>query len=134
MAQDMKVLVMHDNQDVLRDITVILKFLGEEVLSASLGDWKQVLESESADSSQISVVFFGSDSVPLEPIVCELHDWDEGIPALAIGEVSLDGLDAVLRKKVIAQLDFPPNYNKTLDSLYRAQVFREQYSLEMRFM
>jgi len=130
MAQDMKVLVMHDNQDVLRDITVILKFLGEEVLSASLTDWKQVLESESTDSSQINVVFFGSDSVPLEPIVGELHDWDEGIPALAIGDVSLDGLDTVLRKKVIAQLDFPPNYNKTVDSLYRAQVFRDQYSAQ----
>ena len=32
MAQDMKVLVMHDNQDVLRDISVILSFLDEDVV------------------------------------------------------------------------------------------------------
>jgi len=130
MAQDMKVLVMHDNQEVLRDISVILKFLGEEVISSSLADWKSIAEAQVNDSSQINVVFLGSDNDSVEHIVKELHEWDEGVPALALGDVSLDGLDDILRRKVIAQLDFPPNYNKTLDSLYRAQVYRDQYSAQ----
>jgi len=130
MAQDMKVLVMHDNQEVLRDISVILKFLGEHVISSTLSSWRSVIENEVDDPSQINVVFLGADNGSVESIVKDLHDWDEGVPALALGDVALGGLDDILRRKVIAQLDFPLNYNKTVDSLYRAQVFRDQYSAQ----
>lgn len=130
MAQDMKVLVMHNNQDVLRDISVILEFLGEAVLSSSLSDWRTVVEQGGIEPEQLSVVFLGADEAPVEQIVKELHEWDEGVPVLGLGEASLDGLDDIVRRKVIAQLDCPLNYNKTLDSLYRAQVYREQYSVQ----
>ncbi len=130
MAQDMKVLVMHNNQDVLRDISVILSFLGEEVLSTSLSDWRSTIESKGIEPENLSVVFLGAESEPVEHIVTDLHDWDEGVPVLGLGEVALDGLDDIVRRKVIAQLDYPLNYNKTLDSLYRAQVYREQYSAQ----
>jgi sigma-54 specific flagellar transcriptional regulator A len=130
MAQDMKVLVVHDNQEVLRDISVILKFLGENVVSSSLDNWRLAIEAEVEGPEQVNVVFIGSDECAVEDVVRELHEWDEGVPALALGEVSLDGLDDILRRKVIAQLDFPLNYNKTVDSLYRAQVFRDQYSAQ----
>ncbi len=128
MAQDMKVLVMHDNQDVLRDLTVILQFLGEDVLTASLDDWHDVITAQKDDESLLGVVFLGAEEQPLEPIVEKIEEIDEGLPVLLVGEGSVDGLDEVLRKKVIARLEFPPNYNKTLDSLYRAQVFRDQFS------
>tara|TARA_R110002049_G_scaffold73894_16_gene190829 strand:- start:4836 stop:6266 length:1431 start_codon:yes stop_codon:yes gene_type:complete len=131
MAQDMKVLVMHDNQEVLRDITVILGFLGEDVVSASLSDWGSTIKSSIADPSQLNVIFLGSDNGQIGSLIEELHEWDEGVPCLAIGDVNLDGLDDILRRKVIAQLELPLNYNKTLDSIYRAQVFREQYSSKM---
>ncbi len=130
MAQDTKVLVMHDNQDVLRDISVILNFLGEEVISASFSDWQTILEQELESPELLNVVFIGSDEEDVQDIIKDLHDWDEGVPALAVGEAQLDDLDDVLRRKVIAQLDLPLNYNKTLDSLYRAQVYREQYSVQ----
>lgn len=130
MAQDMKVLVMHDNQEVLRDISVILSFLGEEVLSSSLKEWRSAVESNEIEPEQLSVVFLGSETEPVEGLVNELHEWDEGVPVLGLGELSLDGLDDIVRRKVIAQLDHPLNYNKTLDSLYRAQVYREQYSAQ----
>ncbi len=130
MAQDMKVLVMHDNEDVLRDLTVILQFLGEEVVTAPVNEWQDAVRRYSHDDteSQLGVVFIGTDETPLEPIVAGLDELDDGLPVLLVGESELDGLDEVLRKKVIARLEFPPNYNKTLDSLYRAQVFRDQYS------
>lgn len=131
MAQDMKVLVMHDNQEVLRDIAVILGFLGENVISASLSEWTDSLKESIDDPSQFNVVFLGSDDGQVAPLIEELHDWDEGVPCLALGDVELDGLDDILRRKVISQLELPLNYNKTLDSLYRAQVFREQYSSQL---
>jgi sigma-54 specific flagellar transcriptional regulator A len=126
----MKVLVMHDNQDVLRDISVILSFLGEDVLGSSLSGWRSTIENNNIEPENLSVVFLGSDDEPVESIVKDLHDWDEGVPVLGLGDMALEGLDDVVRRKVIAQLDCPLNYNKTLDSLYRAQVFREQYSAQ----
>ena len=131
MAQDMKVLVIHDNQEVLRDIAVILGFLGEDVLSCDLSDWKSALEGVIENSSQLNVVFIGSDNGQISSLVEELHEWDEGVPCLALGDVDLEGLDDIIRRKVITQLELPLNYNKTLDSLYRAQVYREQYSSKL---
>jgi len=130
MAQDMKVLVMHDNQAVLHNISIILAFLGEEVISTSVEDWKLTVENQDEEFSQIGVVFIGADESPIESIVTDIHTMDESMPVLAIGEVSLDGLDDILRRTVVAQLELPPNYNKMVDSLYRAQVFRDQYSAQ----
>jgi len=128
MAQDMKVLVLHDNQDVLRDITVIFKFLGDEVISASLDSWKSVVEAEIDDPTQLGVICIGSNAPQVDSLVAEIQAWDEGIPVLFVGDLSTDSLDSELKKKVIAQLEYPPNYNKTIDSLYRAQVYRDQFS------
>ena len=89
MAQDMKVLVIHDNQEVLRDIAVILGFLGENVVGCSLTDWKSSLEGAVDDSSQLNVIFIGSDDGQVSSLVKELHDWDEGVPCLALGDVDL---------------------------------------------
>lgn len=131
MAQDMKVLVIHDNQEVLRDITVILGFLGENVISTSLSEWSASFKDSIGDASQLNVIFLGADNGQIAPLVEELHEWDEGVPCLALGNVDLNGLDDIIRRKVISQLELPLNYNKMLDSLYRAQVFREQYSSQV---
>ncbi len=126
MAQDMKVLVIHDNQEVLRDITVILNFLGEEVVTSSFENRGQQLVSDQEHS--IGVVVLGRETESVSPCLAELEQWDEGVPVLLLGDSDYSDADDVLRKKVIASLEVPPNYNKTLDSLYRAQVYRDQYS------
>jgi sigma-54 dependent transcriptional regulator, flagellar regulatory protein len=126
MAQDMKVLVIHDNQEVLRDITVILNFLGEDVVTSPFEERDQHLVAE--QEHNVGVVVLGHDSESLADCLAELEQWDEGVPVLLLGDSDYSDADEVLRKKVIAALEFPPNYNKTLDSLYRAQVYRDQYS------
>jgi sigma-54 specific flagellar transcriptional regulator A len=129
MAQETRVLVLHDNPDVLRDMHVILSFLGEEVTTLPLAQWSQVVSAPNTQDPAIGVVFLGSDSGEFGTVLAGLDAWDDGVPVLSIGATRLDELDDVLRRKVIAQIDFPPNYNKTLDSLYRAQVYRDQYSV-----
>ena len=128
MAQDMKVLVMHDNQEVLRDITVIFRFLGEDVITAPLNSWRSELEAKLDDVTQLGVVCLGCENADISGIIAEIDEFDEAIPVLVIGDTDLEPLDTVLRQKVLAQLEFPPNYNKTLDSLYRAQVYRDQFA------
>src|SRR3990167_3662 len=129
MAQETKVLVIHDNQEVLRDMNVILNFLGEDVTTVPMHQWEAFFKTQNNDSLQIGVVFIGSDGASLAPVLSKLDEWDAGVPSLAVGPAPLDDLDEVLRRKIIAQLDYPTNYNKTLDSLYRAQVYRDQYSV-----
>lgn len=127
MAQDMKVLVVHDDQDVLRDMSVIFRFLGEDVIASSMAQWKQSFDAAEG-ASQIGVICAGGDSDELSGFVSELDEVaDEGVPVLVVGDADLDALDVVLKKKVIDQLSLPLDYNKTLDALYRAQVYRDQY-------
>lgn len=138
MAQDMKVLVVHDDQDVLRDMTVIFRFLGEDVVSASLGDWRAVLEAEREASVQVGAICVGfnacdesgndgSSVQDCNSFIAEVEELDEGLPILLLDHKESDTIDPVLKQKVIAELNFPPDYNKTLDSLYRAQVYRDQF-------
>ncbi len=128
MAQETKVLVLHDNPDILRNMHVVLSFLGEDVDTVALADWKTVVHGKNDSEAPIGVVFLGSDKSPLAPILASLDEWDEGVPVLLLGQSELDELDEVLRRKIIAQLVYPPNYNQTMDALYRAQVYRDQYS------
>jgi sigma-54 specific flagellar transcriptional regulator A len=133
MAQETKVLVIHDDQEVLRDITVILNFLGETTLTSALeANMSLPVQSTSDEQAPVGVVVIGSQDQALTSHIEELHSWDESVPFLALGNVNIDGLEETLRKKVIATIDYPLDYNKTLDSLYRAQVYREQYSARLQ--
>ena len=69
-------------------------------------------------------------SVNTVPALLEsLHEWDGGLPVIALGELDLGNMDdEVLAKKIIARLDAEPQYNKFMDTLYRAQVYRDQYA------
>ncbi len=57
----------------------------------------------------------------------QLASWDEYLPILLIGEPAPADWPEELRRRVLASLEMPPSYNKLLDSLHRAQVYREMY-------
>jgi sigma-54 specific flagellar transcriptional regulator A len=63
-------------------------------------------------------------------MVQAVADWDEGIPVILTSEhPEYELLDDQLRHRVIARLSMPPTYNKLLDTLHRAQMYREQFDL-----
>jgi sigma-54 specific flagellar transcriptional regulator A len=133
MAQDTKVLVIHDDQEVLHDITVIFNFLGEDVAVGTPENWREHFPEPSQDNAElqpsgIGALAVGGNMDGVAQIVSELDELDDGVPVLAIGCDEVEGLDEVLRKKVINCLELPLDYNKTMDSLYRAQVYRDQFS------
>lgn len=49
-------------------------------------------------------------------------------PFSRFGEHSLEGLSNEAESRIIARIGWPLNYTKFVDSLYRAQVYREQYA------
>ena len=53
--------------------------------------------------------------------------WDENVPLMLIGEPAPADWPDDLRRRVLTSLEMPPSYNKLLDSLHRAQVYREMY-------
>jgi len=128
MVRENKVLLVCDHDSRLHDMRVILEFLGESVIVSSTKDWKVTLKEFEQSTSDILALIVDHEVTQLEPLLADLRQWDIGIPVLLMGDSDLSSLDPDLRKMVISKFEFPPNYNKFLDNLYRAQVYREQFA------
>ena len=129
-SRDIKILLVDDDEQRRHDLTVILDFLGEEVIVAGSSDWRKVADASIEDSTEVSAVMLGDcDNQSLEKTVEAMLSWDKGLPFLFVGsQLQVDELSENVRRCVLASLAMPPSYNKMLDSLHRCQVFREQYT------
>lgn len=137
MSQDTSILVISDDLEVLRDISVILNFLGEEVVECDGAKWSSVKEVPFGDSNSeserdIGLVVIDNSVTQAEVVISELEDLDDAVPVFYVGDAANLALDEVLKRKVIAELERPLEYNKLLDSLYRAQVYRDQFSVKRK--
>ncbi len=128
MIKETKVLLVSDNQDQQDAIGIILDFLGEEVLSSGEDQWMTLANEQLESSADVGVVLADGSSKDLGKLLAQIHEWDAGMPVLLLGESELDDLEDSLKRKVIACLDTPPQYNKFVDCLYRAQVYRDQFA------
>ena len=128
MWRETKILLIDDNSERRRDLTVILNFLGEEHLACDSQSWQQSV-AELASSREVLSVLLGEVRTKggVLEVLKQLAAWDEFLPTLLIDEqVSADWPEEQ-RRTVLASLEMPPSYNKLLDSLHRAQVYREMY-------
>lgn len=128
MAEDNKILVLTEDSNRCRDLLTILDFLGEETVRLDAAQWSQQVTDHVSGSDEVSAVIMDSDSANSVRYVEELLAWETGIPILMIGDGSVELDSPEARNHIIARIHWPPNYNKFVDSLYRAQVFRQQYS------
>ena len=132
MWEENNVIVIDDDEGRRHDARVILDFLGENPVIYSCKEWTELLNKPEAKSNtrQVPVLIFGKCRVSLEQRLKEAQHWDSACPIILIEDYDVEGLeDFDLRHKVIAQLEFPPSYNKFMDSLHRARVYREQYDI-----
>ena len=131
MWRDIGVLLIEEDPARQRDMEVILKFVGEKVVSAELKNWRQVADAQIENSHDISCVLLGCDGDPgaLEQTLDAIGEWDVTVPVLLLGNVPKEVLSEAVQSNVIANIAVPPSYNTLLDSLHRAQVHREQYDL-----
>ena len=128
MWREIKILLIDDDSQRRRDLAVILNFLGEENLACSSQDWQQVVGSLTS-TREVLCVLVGSVNAPgsLQGLLKTVAAWDEFLPVLLMGEISSVDLTDDLRRRVLSSLEMPPSYSKLLDSLHRAQVYREMY-------
>ena len=128
MWRETKILLIDDNTERRRDLAVILSFLGEDHLVCSSQTWREPVDGLASSREVLSVLLGDVESKggALE-LLKQLAVWDEFLPLLLIdAQVPVEWSEEV-RRRVLASLEMPPSYNKLLDSLHRAQVYREMY-------
>ena len=130
MWREIKVLLIDDNAQRRHDMKVILDFLGEQALVAGSADWRKATAEGAEDSSGIAAVLIGAcEHQPLEKLLESLLSWDKGLPILLLdNNADADASPEPLRRAVLGSLNVPPTYNQLLDSLHRAQTYRDQFN------
>ena len=128
MWRETKILLIDDDSVRCRDLAVILNFLGEENLASPSHEWEQAVGALSS-SREILCVLVGAVSIAggLSGLLKTLAAWDEFLPILLLGDIASADLPEDQRRRVLSSLEMPPSYSKLLDSLHRAQVYREMY-------
>ncbi|MEY4590835.1 MAG: hypothetical protein RL497_2911, partial [Pseudomonadota bacterium] len=124
------ILVVDDNSKTQHDISVILRFLNEPVSTHTFLQWRQLQETLSGKSEEITCIVFGEAHERFD-LINEIKRIKEKLPftpIIFLGEKNLEwpeDLDPHIKRRVIAQLNNPPAYNPWVDALHRAQRFRE---------
>ena len=128
MWRETKILLIDDDSSRRHDLAVILNFLGEENLASPSLDWEQAVSALSS-SREVLCVLVGDVSIAggVSGLLKKLAAWDEFLPIMLLGEISSVDLPEDQRRRVLSTLEMPPSYSKLLDSLHRAQVYREMY-------
>ena len=128
MPKNNNVLVLSRDATRNRDLEIILEFIGEENVIA--GDQAHGLldgaDAETAASLLVAIV--NGEDEEAQSMVDRVCGLEHGLPILLLGDPALKGLREDDAARIIARLDWPLNYTKFIDSLYRAQVFRDQYT------
>lgn len=128
MSKNNNVLVLCDDAARSRDIQTILAFIGEEQASAGSEAMDLLATGDEETIASLSVAIINGEDASAEQSVSTACAADAGLPILLIGNPELKGLSEQEHQRIIARLDWPLNYTKFVDSLYRAQVFRGQYT------
>ena len=128
MWRETKILLIDDDSARRHDLAVILNFLGEENLASPSLDWELAVSALSS-SREVLCVLVGDVSIAggVSGLLKTLAAWDEFLPIMLLGEISSVDLPEDQRRRVLSTLEMPPSYSKLLDSLHRAQVYREMY-------
>ncbi|MTI97103.1 MAG: sigma-54-dependent Fis family transcriptional regulator [Marinobacter adhaerens] len=128
MSKNNKVLVLSEDDSRLRDMVTILEFIGEEQILA--GDEARALLSSGDEESlsDIAVAVVNGEDAGVTETITTVCNAVKGVPLLLVGHPELSGLSEDAGARIIARTEWPLNYTKFVDSLYRAQVFRDQFS------
>ncbi|MBB3168430.1 sigma-54 specific flagellar transcriptional regulator A [Simiduia aestuariiviva] len=131
LLEPIKILVVDDNASRRHDLKVILDFMGESALTVDTSHWEE--EADLADAAhRYSAVLLGEnkDNPSLLSRLQRVHDWDQGLPVVLVGqEAELpEDCNPYLKHKIIGLVPENPTYNQLLDLLHRAQRFRATLS------
>lgn len=136
MWKEIKVFVVDDDQTRRHDLKVVLDFLGEPAITATCQDWQNVAKEQCEDSGEIVAIILGEcrNHQALKSRLESIRQWDKGCPVILIGEDQVvdESWDPYLKHMVIGKLAMPPTYSVLLDTLHRAERYREAVAAQGR--
>ncbi|ROQ19932.1 sigma-54 specific flagellar transcriptional regulator A [Marinimicrobium koreense] len=136
MWSNTNVLVVDDNEQRRRELGVILEFLGKTVSTTGWSGWQAAHEdADDADERGVMAVFLGETPRPreLESQLKEIRDWQDDVPVIMLEERTLpESASPELARMIIASMTVPPAYNQLLDTLHRAQLYRQAQQASRR--
>jgi len=130
MWREIKLLLVDSDDQRRHDLGVILDFLGEDNVVVVGEGWLEKAKIEIEAPTDIVGILMGDVGQALSKAIESVKEWDPGLPVMLLGDhPESELLEDELRSRIIAKVNFPPTYNKLLDTLHRAQMYREQYDL-----
>lgn len=128
MSKNNKVLVLSDDDARRRDMVTILEFIGEEQVVDGAGALELLKSADTESLKDIGVAVINGEDDNVVDTIASLCAVTQGVPLLLVGDPALKGLSSDDTARVIARMEWPLNYTKFVDSLYRAQIYRDQFS------
>ncbi|BFM06721.1 sigma-54 dependent transcriptional regulator [Halioxenophilus aromaticivorans] len=126
MWKELKVLVIDDDQRRRHDLKVVLEFMGESAVVAGSNDWAEAVASDSHGPQTFVTAMIGSDTDALAGVIEQVKSWDTSLPFVLVGNQShLTSVDLQDNQLFIGQIGMNPSYAHLMDTLHRAQRFRE---------
>lgn len=121
-----KILLVDDDNVSCRDLDLVLGFLGESVVCASLANWRDVVTTEFDSPEDIKMVLAGRcESSALAGLVQALQSLARSVPIVLLGgKAALGQLPQELRCFITATISYPVTFQPALDALHKAQVYR----------
>ncbi len=137
MWKNSKVVVIDDNEERRQSLSIILEFLGEPTIISGDFEWQEKVSLHEEDEFVAVIVGYCRRQHALETRLQQIHKWNDSVAIILLGtpeEIAYDQseFNLELRQQVIASLDTPPTYNKLIDTLHRAQCFREAKRISKR--
>lgn len=125
MYREIRILLIDDNEQRRHEMKVILDFVGEETYASDSTSWREQLPDE---GESFSCLILGDCASGTEKLVKDILAWEKSLPIILVDEVALgEQADEELKKAVIANVETPPKYTKLMDTLHRAQVYKDQF-------
>ncbi|WP_341939227.1 sigma-54 dependent transcriptional regulator [Marinimicrobium sp. C2-29] len=137
MWRNTHVWVVDDNSQRRRELAVILEFLGKTVTESGWDGWHENQPKRGQDDEDrgAMALFLGEapESVSLEKQLKEIRDRQDDLPVVLLDDQPLPEASAPeLARMVIAIMSVPPAYNQLLDTLHRAQLYRQAQQASRR--
>lgn len=126
MSRNNKVLVLSEDELRRHDLVTILEFIGEEQVIAGDEALAVLTTEDDPRRGEVGVALVSGDGNRVAESLTGVCDSLPGVPILLVGGADPAGLSDQNASRIIARLEWPLNYAKFVDSLYRAQIFRDQ--------
>ncbi|MCL7945036.1 sigma-54 dependent transcriptional regulator [Marinobacter sp. ATCH36] len=128
MSKNNKVLVLSEDDSRKRDIATILEFIGEEDVVFGEEAHALLASGNPETLDEVSAVVVNGEDTGAHKTVSAVCEACVGVPVLMVGNPDLKQLPEDQANRVIARMEWPLNYTKFVDSLYRAQIYRDQFA------